>query len=231
MTKQLTWTHLGHESAFRGTEVLGKRAKVQLLICGVGALGSWLVDILARQGFHNMTVLDRDRVEEKNFGTQNFGNPDVGKMKARQIRINTFRRIKIVVTDIGQELKPSNAKKLLTTTGPRLQKADLVVDAFDNAESRNLLAKTCRELSIPCLHSGMSADGFGEARWDSQAYVSKPPPEALDEQGEPCEYPLASNLVQATVLMTAEAVCRFVDTGGQQDFVFTLRDLNITRTK
>lgn len=171
-----------------------------------------------------MTVLDRDRVEAKNFGTQNYGNADIGKQKAAQTRFNLFRRLKVIVIDINQELKESNAKKFL-------RKADLVVDAFDNAESRNLLSKTCRGLGVPCLHSGMSPDGFGEARWDTNAYVSRPPPDARDEAGEPCEYPLASNLVQSTVLMTAEAICRFIDAGDRQDFVFTLKDLSITRTK
>lgn len=216
--------HLGHESAFRGPEVLVKRAKIRLFICGVGALGSWLVDILARQGFHSMTVLDRERVEEKNFGTQNYGNPDIGKMKAAQVRFNTFRRLKVVVTDITKELTQGNAKKLL-------READLVLDAFDNSESRNLLAKTCRELGIPCLHSGMSPDGFGEARWDVDSYISKPPPEARDDRGEPCEYPLAANLVQATVMITSETICRFVDSRERVDLVFTLKDMNITRTK
>ena len=43
-------------------------------MCGAGAVGSNLVDNLARQGAENLCVVDRDRVEEHNVSTQVWGS-------------------------------------------------------------------------------------------------------------------------------------------------------------
>jgi tRNA A37 threonylcarbamoyladenosine dehydratase len=52
-----------HESIYRGADKIAKLAMQRLTICGAGALGSHLADNLARQGFRDMRVIDRDRIE------------------------------------------------------------------------------------------------------------------------------------------------------------------------
>lgn len=213
--------HLGHEAAFRGDEIISRRHDFSILMCGAGALGSWLLDLLARQGFHKITILDRDKVEAKNFGTQNFSQEDIGRQKATQSKNKLYRRLKIAVESVDKELTVINAKKLIAGHS-------LVLDLFDNYESRNILASASRELKIPCMHVGMHQSGYSESRWDTERYVAKP---ALSKNTalDPCEYPLASNLVQLTVGMAAESVCRFVDQNIREDFCLTLKDLNIDR--
>lgn len=211
--------HLVHESAYRGEPVIQQRSKVSVLVLGSGALGSWLLDLLARQGYTRLTVLDFDRVERKNFGTQNFGKADIGRMKATIAANNLVVRLGVQCKAIAEKLTASNARKILNDG------FGLVIDAFDNHESREIVKETCVKLGVPCLHCGMSGDGFAEIEWNEN-YISRPAAPVLDASGEPCEYPLASNLVSFTVALAAEAVNSFVDNGIKRSVHFTLRDLH-----
>lgn len=209
--------HLSHEIEYRGTEIVQNRSQKRIVLCGLGALGSKLLDLLAVQGYDGLVGIDKDRVEPKNIGTQNYGLADVGRKKAQQSKANTFRRTKVVVEILDVELKAGNVKKLLGS-------ADLVVDLFDNAPSRNIVGDFCRKGEIPCIHAGMAADGFAAVEWNEK-YTAYP---ALEDDGDvPCEYPLAANLVALTVGLTAEIVNLFVDTGVQRSIHFTLKDMHI----
>src|SRR5262249_20146912 len=45
--------------------------------------------------------------------------------------------------------------------------ADLVVECFDNAESRQVVQNYVRAKKKPCIHAGLAANGeFGVVRWD-----------------------------------------------------------------
>jgi len=70
-----------HEGIYRGKEALQKLGQTQVTVCGAGALGSLLVDNLARQGLLQLSAIDDDRVELHNVGTQLFRKEDVGAFK------------------------------------------------------------------------------------------------------------------------------------------------------
>lgn len=209
--------HLAHESRFRGAEALQRRATFPITICGCGALGSWLLDLLVRQGYHAATIIDRERVDKANYGTQNYGQRDTGRMKASISANNLYMRLGVKVVAVDDEVKPTNVQRLIKGSG-------LVIDLFDNPESRNLLRDACKTAGIPCLHAGMSGDGFAEVEWNEN-YTAHPNPPAAGN--EPCDYPLAANLVHFTVGLVAEVVNRFVDTGVKQSVHFTLKDMHV----
>ena len=208
---------LTHEIEFRGKEIVANRAKKRLVFCGVGALGSRLVDLLASQGYQDIQVIDRERVEAANFGTQNFGLPDVGRMKAAQVKLNLYKRLNVKIESVEGELRDNNIAKLL-------KGADLVLDLFDNVASRNLVRDYCKAHSVPCLHAGLSGDGFAEIEWNEN-YTAYPVPN--EDPNVPCDYPLAVNLVAFAVCLAAEAVNRYVDTGQKQSVHFTIKDLHV----
>lgn len=58
-----------HERLSRGQTAMEKLETARIVVCGVGALGSQLVDNLARHGAKNLLVIDKDRVEDHNIGT------------------------------------------------------------------------------------------------------------------------------------------------------------------
>lgn len=210
---------LTHESEYRGSQAVLNREKVRLVLCGVGALGSKALNLLVSQGYSNILIIDKDRVEHANFGTQDYGLPDVGRMKAAQAKIGIFKRFKVQVDSFEGELTASNAKKYLSG-------ADLVIDMFDNSASRNMVRDFCKTAQIEVLHAGMSDDGFAEIEWNER-YLAHPTP---IEAGEaPCDYPLAANLVAMTVALLVEVVNRFVDKKVKQSIHFTLKDLHIDK--
>lgn len=208
--------HLVHESEYRGEEIVAARGSAKIICCGAGAIGSNLLDLLAVQGYHALVVIDKDRVESGNLGTQAYTPADAGRMKASQLSAFIFRKLKVKVEAIDTELKSSNVKKLLSG-------AKLVIDAFDNACSRNLVQDFCKKSSIPCLHIGMSVDGFAEIEWNENYHAHEPPP----GEHAPCDYPLAVNLVKFTVAMAAEVINSFIDYGKKRAIHFTLKDMRV----
>jgi hypothetical protein len=207
-----------HEVLYRGQDAVDRLAQVQLAVCGAGAVGSNLVDSLIRQGFQRLTVIDFDRIEAHNVGTQTYTQSDVGVFKVDVLQAEVFRAVDVEIKAVRQRLTERNVAK-------HLRGADLVVDGFDNHESRALVTEYCRANHIPCLHVGLSAD-YAEVLWNENYRV---PLEVEQEGADVCDYPLARNLIQFAVALAGEAVVRFVLEGRQEDYSFTLRDLRINR--
>ena len=204
-----------HEEVYRGAESVAKLATPLITICGAGALGSNLADNLARQGFRNLRVIDRDRVEEHNISTQLYGASDVGAWKAEVLRNRLFRCVEIEIDTITKALEERNARKLLKGSA-------IVIDTFDNSDSRQLVQRQCRDARIECLHVGLYAD-YCEVIWDDHYRVPR------DVAGDVCGYPLARNLVLLSVAIASETVVRYLLTGTREDRSATLADFSVRR--
>lgn len=202
-----------HEAIYRGADQVAALASRRLTICGAGALGSHLADNLARQGFRDLRVIDRDRVEEHNVGTQLYGESDVGAWKVEVLRQRLFRATGVEIDAHRKELADRTARTLLQDGG-------LVIDTFDNSASRRLVQDQCRALTLPCLHVGLYAD-YGEVIWDERYRVPR------DVPGDVCDYPLARNLILLVVAVASEAVVRYTLNGTRDDSSITLRDFAV----
>jgi len=202
-----------HEAIYRGADQVAKLAQQRLTISGAGALGSHLADNLARQGFRDLRIIDRDRIEEHNVSTQLYGESDIGAWKVEVLRQRLFRATGIEIDGIRKELTDRSAKSLLQDGG-------LIVDTFDNSASRRLVQEECRALKLPCLHVGLYAD-YGEVIWDEKYRVPQ------DVAGDVCDYPLARNLILLVVAVASEVLVRFALARTQESFSVTLRDLAI----
>ena len=203
-----------HEQLYRGQDLLAKLAALRVTLCGAGAIGSNLADNLVRQGVTHVRVIDHDRVEEHNVSTQLYGESDVGTWKVEALRNRLFRAAGIEIDAVRKELAAQNARQLLKDT-------DLIIDAFDNAASRQLVQEHCRAVHTPCLHIGLHAD-YCEIIWDERYRVPR------DVAGDVCDYPLARNLVLLSVAVASEAIVRFVASGTRESFSATLGDLAVT---
>jgi molybdopterin/thiamine biosynthesis adenylyltransferase len=207
-----------HETLYRGPEALDRAGRARLGICGAGAVGSNLVDSLARQGFRRIAVIDDDRIEAHNVGTQTYAESDVGAFKVEMLQAEIFRAVGIEIRAERQRLTERNVARLLAD-------ADLVVDGFDNHASRALVTEHCRQAGTPCLHVGLSAD-YAEVLWNETYRV----PHDRDAEGEDvCDYPMARNLISFAVALACEAIVRYVVTGERENYSFTLGDLTINR--
>lgn len=205
-----------HESIYRGEEAIARLGKLDLVLCGAGALGSLLADNLTRQGVRRLSAIDFDRVEEHNAGTQLYGQADIGAKKVDVLKARIYRSVGVEIEAYGTRLQERNTRKYL-------RKAELVVDTFDNSASRKIVTDFCRDNDIECLHLGMNAD-YGQVRWNDTYQVPKDVVE-----GDVCDYPLARNLILLLVAAGSEAIIRFALESRKEEYSVTLRDLQINQ--
>ncbi|MEY2701481.1 MAG: hypothetical protein RLY43_101, partial [Bacteroidota bacterium] len=129
-----------------------------IVVCGVGAAGSnTLLHLLYAFPNLNYTVVDFDKVESRNWeaGTQPYSKMDLNRPKTQAIQ-----RIAIALKEKkinGQNIRIDSVKDLeALTTNPS---NTLFIDAFDNAESRNIFIKLKKNYNV--IHIGFSANLCG----------------------------------------------------------------------
>jgi molybdopterin/thiamine biosynthesis adenylyltransferase len=203
-----------HEALYRGREEIEILARKNLVLCGAGALGSLLADNLTRQGFRKLTVVDFDRVELHNTGTQLYGKGDVGAFKVDILKAHCFRSTGVEIDTYNKRLEERTVKKFLAG-------ADVVIDTLDNADSRRLVTEHCERVGLDCLHLGMNGD-FGQVHWNEGYRV---PNDVVE--GDVCDYPLARNLILMLVAAGSEALLHYIIEGKKNNYSITLRDLQI----
>lgn len=195
-----------------GKEILGKR----ITICGAGTLGGNLAENLARIGFCRLTVIDRDRAEERNLSNQPYFSHDVGQPKVKALSASLFRAVGAEISGVNKELSSGNGEKLLGD-------ADLVVDTFDNEGSRRAVKEVCEKQRLACLHAGISDDGYGEVIWNEEYKVPG------DGEEDPCEKPVNRNLSLLVVAVATEAIYSYLSRGEKKSYGMTLKDLTISQ--
>ena len=106
-------------------------------VVGVGGVGSWTVEALARSGVGRLTLIDLDNVAESNINRQihalddTLGMPKVEAMRQRIAHINPD----CVVTCIEEFVEPSNWPSILNGAD-----VDAVVDACDQVKAKTAMA-------------------------------------------------------------------------------------------
>lgn len=202
-----------HEQLYRSADVMKRIAEQCVTVCGAGALGANIVESLARSGYKNLRVIDRDRVEERNLSTQPYYRSDIGAFKAKMLANSIYRAVGVSVESRAEELNAENAKKLLD---------GLVIDVFDNSVSRQVVKDACLEKGLDCLHVGL-ADDYSEIIWNENYRV----PSA--SQDDICDYPLARNLVTMTVAVACEVLTNFIATERRESYTITLKDFAVRK--
>lgn len=136
-----------------------------VIIVGVGALGSHVVQFLRNEV--GIKVIDLDRVEQKNVLSQFHGKPGVGKNKVQSLQQTMQFMFGLKIEGIPHKLTSDNKDQLLSG-------ADLIIDCLDNAEARKIVQDFARKNKVPCLHGTLAADGaFGRVVWE-QDFVIDP---------------------------------------------------------
>jgi tRNA A37 threonylcarbamoyladenosine dehydratase len=132
-----------------GTENLKKLKNSKIAIFGIGGVGTFVVEALARSGIGSFVLVDHDVIDITNINRQLHANMNtVGKskveiMKQRILDINPDTEIKTI-----QELyKPENAEQMLSLG------YSYVVDAIDMVSSKLDLVERCHKMGIPIISS------------------------------------------------------------------------------
>lgn len=127
-------------------------------IAGCGGLGSNAAIALARAGVGRLILADRDLVEESNLNRQAYFLSDVGKVKVEALA-SLIRAINPGVRlDIHRiEISPANTAELFA-------EADLLIEAFDRAESKRWLIEAwCKSFPERPIVGASGISGIGKS--------------------------------------------------------------------
>ena len=136
-------------------EGIERLQSANILIVGLGGVGSFAAEFLVRSGIGNLTIVDGDTVDITNINRQLPAlNSTIGKNKTdvvaeRILDINP----KINLKKINEFLEPEQMEELLTQ-----EKFDYVLDCIDSLSPKLALIITCKRKKIK-LVSAMGAGG------------------------------------------------------------------------
>ena len=133
-----------------GPEALEKLGRAHVCVIGLGGVGSWIVEALARSAIGRLTLIDLDDVCVTNTNRQlpaldgEFGRPKVDVLAERVQRINPA----CGVTRHHAFLTEATADELIDPG------YDFVVDAVDRMTPKALIIARSRELGLEVLTIG-----------------------------------------------------------------------------
>ncbi len=132
-----------------GQKALDKLIAAKVVVFGLGGVGSYAVEALARSGVGHIAIVDKDKVDLTNINRQIVAlNSTVGQYKSdvMEKRINDINpKIKVEKYTIFYNINTSNIIDLSCF--------DYVVDAIDTVSSKLQLIEKCNELSVPIISS------------------------------------------------------------------------------
>lgn len=132
-----------------GHGALAMAAPAHVAVVGIGGVGSWAVEALARSGIGRLTLIDLDHVAESNMNRQihaledTLGAAKVGAMKTRIAAINPACEV-VAIEDF---VEPENVATLLPACAA-------VIDAIDNVRAKAALIAHCRQAGILIVTTG-----------------------------------------------------------------------------
>jgi tRNA A37 threonylcarbamoyladenosine dehydratase len=135
-----------------GREGLDRVRRAHVCVVGLGGVGSWAVEALARSGVGELTLVDLDDVCISNVNRQlhaldgELGKPKVEVLARRVAAINP----NCILHPLHAFFLRSNAADILQT------QFDYVLDAIDSPARKCLLIASCRGRKIPVITTGAS---------------------------------------------------------------------------
>ena len=133
-----------------GREGLERIGRAHVCVVGLGGVGSWTVEALARSGVGELTLVDLDDVCISNSNRQlhavvgELGHPKVEAMARRVQAINPDCR----VHPVHAFFLKSNAAEILQS------RFDYVLDAIDSPSRKGVLIAQCHGRGIPVITTG-----------------------------------------------------------------------------
>lgn len=151
-----------HSQFLRSEMILGENSTDNLknkniILFGLGGVGSYTAEALARAGIGRLTIVDSDVVSVTNINRQlcalhsTVGRPKVEVVRERILDINP----ECEVTALQKFYLPENSEEF------RLEQFDYIADAIDTVSAKIDLAVKSQELSIPmisCMGTGNKLD-------------------------------------------------------------------------
>lgn len=133
-----------------GAEVLARFQAAHVCVVGIGGVGSWAAEALARSGIGQLTLVDLDMVAESNVNRQihalgdEFGKAKTDAMAERIRAINPACR----VNAIEDFATPDNLDRVFANG------IGYVIDAIDQVRTKAAMIAWCKNRGLPLITAG-----------------------------------------------------------------------------
>jgi len=142
-----------------GEQALVRANSAHVVVIGIGGVGSWAVEALARSGIGQLSLIDLDHINESNINRQIQAlNTTLGASKglAMQARIKDINP-NCQVHVIEEFIDENNVFALLPP-------CDVVIDAIDNVRAKAALIAHCRQMKIRIVTTGAAGGRIDPTR-------------------------------------------------------------------
>lgn len=154
MKKQQRMSFLSRSALLVGEEGLKKLANSNVIVIGLGGVGSYAAEALARAGIGKMTIIDGDSVVQSNINRQLqalHSTIDLSKSALMAARIKDINP-EIQLTEINQFLMPEDMAHLISN------EYSFVLDCIDSITPKINIIMTCKQRKVKFI-SSMGAGG------------------------------------------------------------------------
>jgi tRNA A37 threonylcarbamoyladenosine dehydratase len=168
-----------------GEQSLDYFQQIHIVIVGVGGVGSWAAESLARTGIGRLSLVDHDTISQSNINRQihsldnTLDRSKVDVMKERIALINPYCQIR----SINDKLSADNCADILLpgsidinamdkSSSTHLKKVDYVIDAIDSVKQKAELLAFCKSNKIKIITTG-GAGGLTDPTQITIADLSK----------------------------------------------------------
>ena len=140
----------GGVSRLYGADGLDKLQASHVCVVGIGGVGSWAVEALARNAIGCITLVDLDNIAESNVNRQlhalqgQFGKAKVSAMAERIQLINPYAK----VVEVEDFITTENVNQILD------QNFDGIIDCVDDAKAKMAIANFCKRHQVPLIMTG-----------------------------------------------------------------------------
>jgi tRNA A37 threonylcarbamoyladenosine dehydratase len=147
MTKDISW--LSRTTLLIGEEAVYKLAASHVLVVGMGGVGSFAAEFIARSGVGKITIVDGDVVDPTNRNRQlpalatNHGQPKADIMAERIRAINP----EVELTSVKSFIEPHMVADLIA------MKPDYMIDAIDSITPKLTFIREAYTSGIPLVSS------------------------------------------------------------------------------
>ena len=143
-----------------GDAALGRFQQAHVCVIGIGGVGSWAAEALARSAIGKLTLIDLDHIAESNTNRQihalgdEYGKAKVQAMRERILAINPLCQ----VTAVEEFVDAGNVANLLG------QGFDYVVDAIDQTRVKAAMIAWCKANRVNLVTTGSAGGQLDPAR-------------------------------------------------------------------
>lgn len=139
---------------------LTKLKAAHIVVVGIGGVGSWAAEALARNAVGIITLIDLDNIAESNVNRQihaldgNFGKAKITAMRERILCINPNCHVR----EIEDFVTVENIREIVDFD------FDCLVDCIDDATAKAVLTVHCQTVKTPLIMSGSAGGRLDSTR-------------------------------------------------------------------